>query len=181
MVRAWATSAAVVCGLLAACAGEAPVEEATPTPPARGAASADSSVAARGDLLPVSDPEAVEASNDRHFVLTQGYWAVETVFEREPTERYQAYRGRFYRFAPDGTYALYAPGGEPVHRGTYVLERRGNHYWFVTLDADRDQYDNEYRIHIQRRAAVMVGTESYDNPGVQMKLARLDEPPVPLG
>lgn len=126
---------------------------------------------------PIGETKIERQVRERRQILSNGYWEVEQVMEKTPTPRYQANASRWWRFDTDGTYALYEADGTVVHSGNYVYERRGNKQHYVTLNARKQQYMNEYRMYMMPDAIVFVGTEKYSNPGVQMKTNRRDTAP----
>ena len=118
--------------------------------------------------------------NERVGYLVDGYWHVATVFEREPSPRYQSQLGHFYRFEPNGSYAQYDSTGVLAQAGQWSYERRGNRQHFITLDADGDYPDDEFRFHLNPRSAVFIGTERSGNTSVQMRVNQRPDPPVPI-
>ncbi|MFK8054608.1 MAG: hypothetical protein AB8F78_00690 [Saprospiraceae bacterium] len=116
--------------------------------------------------------------NDVTRNLTEGLWLVDKLFERVPTPRYQAQQGRYYNFEANGDYALFNADGSIFHFGKWRYKPGESDRNYISLDATDPQYNNQWKILMSDADAVFVGTELYDNPGVQQRLEQLTSLPA---
>lgn len=116
--------------------------------------------------------------NDITRNLVDGLWYVTQVFERQPTPRYQAQKGRYYNFEPNGDYALFNPDGSLFHFGKWRYKPGDGDRNYISIDAADPQYNNQYKVLMSKEDAVFVGTAAFDNPGLQQRLEKLTTPPA---
>ena len=116
--------------------------------------------------------------NDVTRNLIDGLWYVTKVFERQPTPRYQAQKGRYYNFAANGDYALFNPDGSIFHFGKWRYKPGDGDRNYISIDAADTQYNNQYKVLMSKEDAVFVGTATYNNPGLQQRLEKLTTPPA---
>ena len=127
------------------------------------------------DLAGLTPPD-----NERTRLLMEGYWEVIRAMNSANDPRYVDHEGHFFRLLPNGNYVYYKPDGSVLHEGWWHYVRRGNRQHYIMFDALDNVHDNEYRFHIQPRAAVLMGTERFNNPGIQLRIDMSPEPPVPV-
>ena len=157
-----------------ACAGVACSQQE----PASTVPVADETAVATTTVPPAPTETRIERQvRKRREILTTGYFLIQAVVEEPTTERYQAYVGRYFRFAPDGAFAMHEESGGVVYAGTWSYERLGNKQHYLTLDAEDDRFDDRYRFHVSRKDIVFVGTETYGNTGLQMRSTQVLAPP----
>ena len=116
--------------------------------------------------------------NDITRNLVDGLWWVTAVFERIPTERYQSQKGRYYNFEANGDYALFNPDGSVFHFGKWRYKPGEGDRNYISLDSEVPGYNNQYKVLMSKEDAVFVGTERFDNTGVQQRLEKLTSPPA---
>jgi len=116
--------------------------------------------------------------NDVTRNLVDGLWYITQVFERQPTPRYQAQKGRYYNFEPNGDYALFNPDGSLFHFGKWRYKPGDGDRNYISIDAADTQYNNQYKVLMSKEDAVFVGTAAFDNPGLQQRLEKLTTPPA---
>jgi len=135
---------------------------------------------------PVNSPSSVVTPptssaidmNDVTRNLVDGLWHITAVFERQPTPRYQAQKGRYYNFEANGDYALFNPDGSLFHFGKWRYKPGDGDRNFISLDATDTQYNNQYKVLMSKADAVFVGTERFENAGVQQRLEKLTSLPA---
>lgn len=110
--------------------------------------------------------------------LIEGLWHIDNVFEREPTPRYQAQKGRYYNFEANGDYALFNPDGTLFHFGKWRYKPGDGDRNYISLEAEDVRYNNQWKVLMSREDAVFVGTELHGNTGVQQRLQRLTSLPA---
>jgi hypothetical protein len=159
-------SAAVL--FFTACSNDRKVEPAVGPPTA---------TAPTADLSPALPPGYIEM-NDITRNLIDGFWHIQQVFERVPTSRYQAQKGRYYKFAENGDYALFNPDGKVFHLGKWRYKPGDGDRNYISIDAKDTQYNNQWKVIMSKDDAVFVGTQTFNNPGVQQRLEKITSLPA---
>ena len=154
--------------LFTACGDEKKIVNPAETPTA---------TAPTADISPVTPAGTIDM-NDVTRNLVDGYWYIMQVFERNPTPRYQAQKGRYYKFADNGDYALFNPDGEVFHLGKWRYKPGEGDRNYISIDAADKQYNNQWKVIMSKDDAVFVGTQTFNNPGVQQRLEKLTSLPA---
>ncbi len=116
--------------------------------------------------------------NDVTRNLIDGLWYASNVFERIPTPRYQAQKGRYYNFEANGDYALFNPDGTLFHFGKWRYKPGDGDRNYISIDAADPQYNNQWKVIMSKEDAIFVGTATFDNPGVQQRMEKLTSLPA---
>ena len=123
----------------------------------------------------VRDPIPVIADSVFVPMLVKGYWVIDAFIMTGDSTAQDRNRGRWFRFQPDGTFKS-GRYGETSTRGSWFWENRNQ---TITIDADRDEEDSEYRLRKVPSDNILffVGTPTYDQTNVQGKMVHFNQLP----
>lgn len=100
--------------------------------------------------------------------LTTGYWYMEVYVKINDPEASTANRGRWYKFAPDGTFTTGRYKGISA-KGVWTYDPQTA---LIFIDSEKNDQDGEWKIQMGKTGTVMilVGTERFAQNSIQIKL-----------